>query len=438
MPVFEKFSSKLEELISRFAVTTAVTALKNGVLATLPLTLLGSIFLLLASFPITGWSDIMTGILGENWKYPFTQISSNTFDIIAIVSAMSIGYQYAKLKNVEPFACGLMSLVNFLVFIPPYEKSGDIVVNSVIAKTWSGGNGMVTAIVVALISSWIYTAIVEKGWKIKMPDGVPEGVINAFTALIPGLITLILSFTVCALLKFISNITLAELLLQILQIPLQGTLSSLGGFMVLTFMISICWMFGIHSTVVNSIANPILRANSLANQALIDAGVKLTAENGAYLVTFQSRSNFITMTGACITIGLILAMVFKAKSKQYKELGKMALVPACFNITEPILFGFPIVFNFGMIIPVVLVPICASLTVYFAHATGMVVPFGAIEVPWTTPPIISGFILGGWRAALLQIVIIIESCIGYFPFFLREDRKAYKKEIRETTVNVSI
>ena len=159
MSTFETVRSKLEEWIGRFAATTAINALKNGVIATLPLTMLGSIFLLIASFPVSNWDAIMTALMGPDWKYPFTQISGNTFDIIAMASAASIGYQYAKLKGVEPFACGLISLVNFLALIPSTVTSGDVTVGSVISKTWSGGSGMATAIIVALLTGWIYTCL---------------------------------------------------------------------------------------------------------------------------------------------------------------------------------------------------------------------------------------------------------------------------------------
>ena len=154
----------------------------------------------------------------------------------------------------------------------------------------------------------------------------------------------------------------------------------------------------------------------------------LTAANGAYMVTYQTRSNFVTMSGACCTIGLVLAMCFCAKSKQYRSLGRLGLVPTLFNVNEPVLFGFPIVLNFGMIVPVFLVPIAAALLTYFSCYIGFVQPFAAIEVPWTTPPIISGFILGGWRGALLQIVIIAVSFVGYYPFFRKQDTEAYKAE----------
>lgn len=428
MSTFETVRSKLEEWIGRFAATTAVNALKNGVIATLPLTMLGSIFLLIASFPISNWDEIMTGLLGSDWQYPFTQISSNTFDIIAMASAASIGYQYAKLKGVEPFACGLISLVNFLALIPSTVTSGDVTVSSVISKTWSGGSGMATAIIVGLLTGWIYTSVLAKGWRIKMPDSVPQGVSDTFSALIPGFLSILAAFVACAVLHFVGNTTLAEILVSILQLPLQGGLGSLPGLLILTALISLFWMFGIHSSVINSIANPILRANGLANQALLDVGMALTAANGAYMVTYQTRSNFVTMSGACCTIGLVLAMCFCAKSKQYRSLGRLAFVPSLFNVNEPVLFGFPVVLNFSMVIPVFLVPIAAALMTYFSCYIGFVQPFAAIEVPWTTPPIISGFILGGWQGALLQIAIIAVSFVGYYPFFRKQDIESYKAE----------
>lgn len=428
METFEKIRSALEELIGRFAATTAINALKNGVIATLPLTMLGSIFLLISSFPISNWNDIMSGILGPDWQYPFTQVSSNTFDIIAMASAASIAYQYAKLKGVEPFACGLMGLVNFLVLIPSVVMSGDVEVTGVISKTWSGGSGMATAIIVGLITGWIYTSVLNRGWRIKMPDSVPTGVANTFSALIPGFLSILAAFAVCAVLRFGLATTLAEVLVSLLQAPLQIGLGSLPGLLVLTVLISLFWVFGIHSSVINSIANPILRANGLANQALIDAGMALTTANGAFMVTYQTRSNFVTMSGACCTIGLVLAMAFLARSKQYKSLGRLALIPSLFNVNEPVLFGFPIVLNFRMIVPVFLVPIASALLTYFACLTGFVQPFGAIEVPWTTPPLISGFILGGWQGLVLQIVIIVISFLGYYPFFRTQDKEAFEAE----------
>ena len=66
-----------------------------------------------------------------------------------------------------------------------------------------------------------------------------------------------------------------------------------------------------------------------------------------------------------------------------------------------------------MLVPFILVPLVSVIITYLAIISGFMPPFTAIEVPWTTPPIISGFILCGVRGAIVQIVIIIVSILGY-------------------------
>ncbi|WP_251139399.1 hypothetical protein [Exiguobacterium sp. s146] len=51
-------------------------------------------------------------------------------------------------------------------------------------------------------------------------------------------------------------------------------------------------------------------------------------------------------------------------------------------------------------------------------------------MPWTTPPIISGFLIGGWRAALLEIVTIAMAVAVYLPFVRMQDRVSYGEELK--------
>ena len=45
---------------------------------------------------------------------------------------------------------------------------------------------MIAAIIVGLLVGWIYSAIMKKGWTIKLPEQVPAAVSNQFTAMIPS------------------------------------------------------------------------------------------------------------------------------------------------------------------------------------------------------------------------------------------------------------
>ena len=59
---------------------------------------------------------------------------------------------------------------------------------------------------------------------------------------------------------------------------------------------------------------------------------------------------------------------------------------------------------------------------------GILPLFSGVMVPWTTPPIISGFLLCGIRGALLQIVLLLISMAIYYPFFKMLDKQEVKKE----------
>ena len=93
------------------------------------------------------------------------------------------------------------------------------------------------------------------------------------------------------------------------------------------------------------------------------------------MVAILLHNNFrsiLTVTGAGMTIGLVVFMVFFAKSAQFKQLGRLSIGPAVFNINEPIVFATPIVMNPIMAVPFIITPIVSSVVTYFALYTGLV------------------------------------------------------------------
>ena len=265
--------------------------------------------------------------------------------------------------------------------------------------------------------------------RIKMPAGVPEGVANSFTALIPGFVIITGATLVYSFFKFVLDTTFIEAVYAFIQTPLQGLTDSLGGVIVMSLMIPFLWFFGIHgSTIVGGIIGSVLTANSLANQAILDSGMALTIENGGRIVTQQFLDQFINVTGAGMTIGLVIYMIFFAKSAQCKELGRLGGVPGLFNINEPILFGTPIVMNPFLAIPFIAMPVISGLILYFSIAVGLVPMFGGVMVPWTTPPIVSGFLVGGWKMAILQTAILALSFFVYLPFIRKIDKMNLQAE----------
>lgn len=109
-------------------------------------------------------------------------------------------------------------------------------------------------------------------------------------------------------------------------------------------------------------------------------------------------------------------------------MGKIEAIPGLFNINEPFLFGLPIVMNPWLAVPFFLTPVITVMSTYLLMKSGIVSPLTGISVPWTIPPIIQGFIAGGWKVGLWQAVVLVISVAIYFPFAKRYDNYLLQQE----------
>lgn len=424
----EFLNDKVVPKIMSFINTKPISALKDGLLYAMPMMIIGSVFLLLAFFPYQPIADWFAQI---GLTPVLSQVYESTFNLMAMIAAIGIAYTYVKNENFPALPAGVISLCSFILIQPSSLITDQGEVGGVILRTWIAGKGMIGAILVGLFTGIIYTYFLRKKLTIKLPAGVPMGVANSFTALIPGPVIIMLTAVIYALTELFWQTTPIELIYAVIQTPLQGLTDSFGGVLIVCFMIPFLWFFGVHgSTIVSGIMTPLLSANTAENQAILAAGKELTLENGAHIVTIQFMDNFVIMTGAGITIGIAIYLTFLAKSKQGKQIGKLSIGPAIFNINEPITFGLPIVLNPLMIVPFILMPMLVGTIQYWAIYFGLVPMYGGVLAPWTTPPILSGLIVGGWRAALLQAIILVLSTLVYFPF-IRVVDKMYQKQEQE-------
>ncbi|CAH0538538.1 PTS sugar transporter subunit IIC [Vibrio marisflavi] len=423
--------NKILPTILKFVNSKPITAIKEGFMLTMPLTIIGSIFLLIAFVPIDGYNEFMARIFGAEWSVPLFQVVGATFDILALVGAFGIAFTYVKYEGHNGVNAGILSIVSMLIVMNAFVVAPDGVthITGVIPKTFLGGKGMIAAIIIGLSVGWIYSAVLNKNWVIKLPDSVPEGVSNAFRSLIPGFIIILLAFLTYIFFDVAFNKTFIETIYTAVQTPLQSMSDSFYGAVGIALLISLLWWCGVHGPViVMGIMGPIVQANALHNQSLINAGDLLVAGENAKIVTNQFVDQFITVGGSGLTFGLVCCMVLFARSAQYKQLGKLSFIPGVFNINEPVIFATPIIFNPIMLVPFILAPVASAVMVYSAINFGWVQPFTAIQVPWTTPMVLSGFIVGGWGAAILQICVFLMTLFVYFPFFKYQDRLALSEE----------
>lgn len=139
---------------------------------------------------------------------------------------------------------------------------------------------------------------------------------------------------------------------------------------------------------------------------------------------------WINIGGSGATLALVVTMFLRSRSKQMKQLGKLAIGPAVFNINEPIIFGMPIVMNPMLLIPFIITPLVTLVLTYIGMSTGLVAKPAGIAVPWTMPPIFSGYLATGGKisGAVMQAINIITAFIVYYPFFRMWDSQKLKEE----------
>lgn len=426
-PVIDVINDKIIPPILTFVNTKPIQALKNGMMVVMPLTIVGAIFLLIANFPIESFVTWQT----ETGVYDVLMAAyAATFNLLGIVACMAIAYNYVKMSGYEALPAAVWAMAAMILLMPTSmtDEASGVVVSSVVPMDWIGSKGMVGGILIAYFVGIVYSWFLKRNITIKMPDGVPPNVATAFTSLIPGAAIITISAVLFGIFKS-NDTTMIEAIYTTIQTPMQGMTDSVGGVIAMAILNPFLWLFGVHgSSIVSGVITPMLQANMAENQAIVDSGVALTVANGGHIVTQQFYDNFLIMTGSGVTIGIVVYMWVFAKSAQFKTLGRLGGAPALFNINEPIIFGTPIVMNPLLAVPFMLTPVVLGLFQYFWISAGLAPLYTGIVAPWTTPPILSGFLIGGWQTALMQVIGLAISIVIYFPFMRKADALQYESE----------
>ncbi len=431
--IMDKFTQFLEEKLMPVAGKVAnqrhLAAIKDGMVITLPFIIVGSVFLILGNLPIKALSNFYannaTGQVIARWlSYPVDV----TFNLLGFIACIGISYKLASYYKLDEVSGVILSLLSFFLVTPftfLIEKSGESI-NGVIPLTRLGSQGLFVAIIMSIFTIEIFNFIVKKNIVIKMPDSVPPSVAKSFAALIPGFIIILLSLIIRILFEISPFENIHNVVEVLLTKPLTAVGGSFFGMTVFSLMNNILWSCGIHGSnlVTGGIAKPILDTLMDQNRIALSAGQPLPN-----IVTTQFFDVFHNMGGSGATFSLAIMLLLFSKSQQLKEIGKLAIGPAFFNINEPILFGLPIVMNPVLIIPFILAPLISSTVTYWAMYFGLVAKVTGVALPWTTPPFIAGFLATShWTGAAIQVVNFFITAIIYYPFFRLWDNKKLEEE----------
>lgn len=432
----DKLENRLMPIAEAISRNKYLVSIRDGFLVAMPLLVVGSIIMLISNFPITSWMTLMSttmvnGVALSAWLGSATQA---TFSVMSVFVVLGIGYSFSKRMDVEPLFGGAVSLVSWFMLMPfvtSFTPDGATEASLVasVPLDWVGSKGIFIGIICAFTSVQIFRWVTKRGWVIKMPAGVPPTVSNSFSALIPiGAVIMVFLFVRLAFILTPWG-NAFNFIFQFLQLPLQHIGDSLGAMIVVYLFAHVLWFFGIHGTnITDSIFRPILYALSAENLSALQAG-----EAMPHIINQQFQDLFATYGGAGSTLSLIIGMLMFSKSARVKQLGKLSILPGIFGINEPIIFGLPIVLNPVIAIPFILVPMFNIVVTWVVMNVGIVPITNGVIMPWTTPPIISGFLSSGWQGGIFQAIMIVIGVVIYLPFIQTIDKAYLKEEMEATT-----
>ncbi|ANZ70502.1 PTS sugar transporter subunit IIC [Pediococcus claussenii] len=368
-------------------------------------------------------------------------ITNGSLNVAGLLVAPMIGYTLAKNKNFNnPIAAAAMSLACLMILMPGNVQLGTVASAGAKMATVTGGlsylntgtQGMFGGIIVGLVATSIFMKLASfKHLQIHLGDNIPPAVGASFSVLLPALILMSIFAVIAALLQGFFNTDLINLIKTWIQEPLRGFNTNIVGFCVIYTVANFLFTLGIHQTVISgTLMDPLVLVNMNQNMTAY-------AHHAAHIpniITTSFVSNYTLIGGSGGTISLIIAILIFSKIKSSKQVASLSLAPGLFNINEPMIFGFPIVFNLPMMIPFVLFPTISSIIGYTATALGWV-SRTVVLVPWTTPPLIGPYLstAGDWRSVILQALIIGLGVLFYLPFMKISERVASVEASEELT-----
>ncbi|MBG9818187.1 MULTISPECIES: PTS cellobiose transporter subunit IIC [Bacillus] len=428
--MFDKISAILVPIAGRLNNNRYLGVLRDAFMLAFPLTIFGSIMVVLMNLPFL--DKIMSQTALEGVQSALNIAPSATISIMSVFVVFGIGYYLSKSYDVEAVFGGVIALASFLLLTPfLLEQEGGATIAGVIPVDRLGAKGMFLGMITGFLSAEIYRYFVQKKFVINMPQGVPPAVAKSFAALIPATLTLTTFLLINIIITQGFKTNMHDLIYHAIQAPLVGLGSGIIPTLIAVFFIQILWFFGLHGQIIiNSVMDPIWNTLSIQNlESYTKTGEVPNIISKQFIEIYT-----VGMGGTGMTLAVVFTILIFLKSKQLKQVAKLGLGPGLFNVNEPIIFGLPIVMNPLILIPWILAPMVITCITYFAMASGIVPPPTGVNIPWTVPIFISGMMATNSLAGgLLQLFNLMIVFVIWFPFLKFIDRMNVKNEKITTT-----
>ena len=335
-------------------------------------------------------------------------------------AAKDLGASYIDAKGIS-HGFSLGQFINVTGEAAKHKITADSFSYSGIMSSYTGATGLFTGLIVAIVGMELYNMFRKNdALKIKMPEQVPPGVARAFEVLIPTCLTAIVVGAVGLVCQLATGAELNALIYNVIQKPLQNIIgNNLVAVCIMYVIIMLFWCVGIHgNNMVAAVKEPIFRPLLYANTAAYTAHHEIP-----YVMNLTMIQMFAEFGGSGVTIGLVIAILIFSKREDNRTIAGISIVPGLFNINETMTFGIPLVLNPILDIPFILAPVVTVIIGYILVSSGFC-PKIVLEVPWTMPPVLFGFVATGGKpmGAVAQLIVLAVSVLVYIPFLISYEK----------------
>ncbi len=403
---------KLSVFLEKLEKNSIVVILRRGFLAIVPFIIIGSFCLLLASFPLEIYQNFIQTFANGLFYNIFNLLYKYTANTVSLMLVASISYSFAKKYDSRRIPLYLIvAFSSYCIFVGSANRK--------ISFELFEPSYTLTAVLVTLLSC-LYLKFVLKLTRKKDKTTFESfhydmQYVNSFSMLLKIFAVIVVFALAGAILGYVAPRNGIENLCSFLFTAIFEHIGrNFFGVIVYSFIVHILWFFGIHGS--NAMADV---SSYLFQNTHIAEDAARRASSDIFSASFYDT--FVTIGGSGMVLALVIAIIICSHNKNNRRLAFSSIVPAIFNISEPVVFGLPIIFNPVLLIPFVLVPIVVSIITTIAFALGFV-PIADTTVSWTTPILISGYIAtGSITGSILQLVNLAAGILIYMPFVKKMD-----------------
>lgn len=411
----EAISAKMEQYVmpvaNKLGNECHLRAIRDAFMSLLPINFMGGIAAVISSLPFVDGSATV-----------FSWINALTLGAMSIYACVGVIHFLCKSRKVESFLPILLGVCGFLMLVlEPVSLGWD---GKMAEISFMDGRGLIPALIIAILTADLYCFMRKRDFgKISLPDTVPASLSDVFASIVPGGILLII-YTVLFMAMNAMGTTLPKLIYGALS-PSLKAVDNLGFTILITLLVHVFWFFGIHDAALSGVLAPIRDGNLSINAAAHAAGEALPS-----IFTTPFWVYFVVI-GGCGSVLALAVMLSFSKSKQLKTIGRLGLVPAFFNISEPLIFGLPLMLNPVFFVPFMLTSTINGAVAFLLTQVGFIGKSFAM-LSWQMPSLFGSFLSTmDWKAPILIVVLIAIDGLIYYPFFKIYEHQMVKMEAGE-------